>query len=112
MKLFTFCQGCREEIDVKSSASTRSDLERDRGMNLTIKCPECGKIDSYHLNDVKATVSARNIIAGVVLGIVLTGLLGVVLGGLSMVSMGVAILIWKNEEKKASHFNRYMLPRE
>ena len=52
MKLCANCVNCKKEMFVKSFASTRVDLEMDKGKNFKLKAQGCGRDQNVHINDV------------------------------------------------------------
>jgi len=54
MKLVTRCKSCNKDIRIKSGASTRPDLQMEKGDEFNVNCQNCGKILKKHVNDVKA----------------------------------------------------------
>ena len=87
MRLFVYCNYCRNKIYFNSSVQTRNELP----FNFVLKCPQftCsvhGEDIAYFRNDVKAETDQRGVISGAlilgVLGAVAGGPAGAVLGGL------------------------------
>ncbi len=54
MKLLTKCTSCRQQIKVKSIASTRPELASEKGDEFNIICTHCASNIKVHANDVEA----------------------------------------------------------
>lgn len=111
MELITYCKACREAIKVKSSATTRSQLERERGIEFLVNCNNCGKDNPKHVNDIRARENKTVMIAAGALGILVALVLFFILGAIGTVIIGVPIFIWRQQTEAASRFNRHLLPR-
>lgn len=57
MRLITICKKCKKEIAVRSCASDRGELAREKGKVFVLKCKHCQHEHVYNINEVKATVS-------------------------------------------------------
>jgi len=111
MNLFTNCKSCRKENFIKSSASTRPDLEMEKGEEFNIQCTECLVTNKVHVNDVSATENNNVIIAGVLLSIIITIFLWSFLGAIGTISVTIPILIWQAQSSSVNAFNSYMITR-
>lgn len=111
MELITFCKACKEEIKVKSSATTRPELERDKGEEFIINCSHCGKDNQRHVNDIRARENKAVMMIAGALGIVLALVLFFIVGVVGTIVIVIPGLIWQQQRQAASTFNRYLLPR-
>jgi hypothetical protein len=111
MKLFTNCIACQEQIAIKSYASTRSDLEQEKGASFRLNCNYCGKDQEKHVNDVRAKGNHLIIIVGIVLSVIVTILLWNVFGAIGGVSVGIPLLIWQQQNSTVNTFNSYLVRR-
>ena len=111
MKLFTKCNSCKEEILIKSNASTRPDLEIERGEKFVVNCTSCGRNLEKHVNDIKAKENNFFIIGGVVLSIIVTLVLWNFFGAVGTISGAIPILIWKQQNNAVHAFNSYRVRR-
>lgn len=109
MKLLTKCNGCKEDIKVKSYAKTRPDLERDLGENISVVCGSCHKKQITHPNQVRAIEDYKMTLFGFGMGVLVTVLLWKTLGAIGTISMGIPAMIFASESKSVSTFNRYRL---
>jgi DNA-directed RNA polymerase subunit RPC12/RpoP len=107
MLLYTACQSCKEEVPIRSSASTRPDLEMDKGETFEINCQKCGSRHNVHVDDVRAKQNKAIIIAGVGIGLLTTVFLWDFFGAISTISLTIPILIWQQQMNAAHTFNSY-----
>ncbi len=107
MKLFTKCKSCKKEIEVKSSARTRPELENDKGSKFTLDCTSCGLKSENHVNDVRATEDYKIILGGLALSAILTLVLWAFGRLIGTLSAAIPILIWRNENSSVHTFNMY-----
>jgi len=112
MNLYVTCNSCEETVRIKSSASTRPDLQMEKGEEFTVNCTESGKIVKVHVNDVIAEVNKVIIIIGLVLGVIATVFLWNYFGAISTVSGIIPILFWQQEIRAVKSFNSFMIRRK
>lgn len=111
MKLTTYCTACKKDIIVKSGASTRPDLEREKGEEFNVNCQHCGKIEKKHVNDIRAAPNNLVILVGVGIGVVVTVVLWTFLGAIGTVSGTIPVLVWQQQMNAAKTFNSYLIRR-
>lgn len=111
MKLVTRCKSCNKDIRIKSGASTRPDLQMEKGDEFNVNCQNCGKILKKHVNDVKAEINNMLILIGAGIGIVATIVLWVFFGGIGTIGITIPILFWYQQMDATKSFNSYMIRR-
>ena len=111
MHLTTICKNCQEETAVKSHATDRRDLIRDRGETFNIQCNECKKNFTVHVNDVRAQTNPMIMIVALVLGVIFTIALVMVLGFIGTFTLSIPAMIWAQQNKSVRDFNVFMIPR-
>jgi len=107
MQLISNCNYCREEIKVKSYASSRPELEMDKGESFEVRCEKCRKRQEKHVNDVFAKPSQVIIIGGVIIGLVFTVVLWMFFGAIAVASFAIPGLVWQQQSKSVHTFNSY-----
>lgn len=108
MKLIATCPSCKTENTIKSMATTRPDLAKDKGEEFNLNCKSCGVYHNIHVNQVKASSSPIPILIGVGVSIILTILLlGV--GWIAAVSFAIPIYIWQQQQANENAWNKYRL---
>ena len=107
MKLVTDCNDCTEEIKIKSYASTRPELEMDKGEKFEVRCNHCRKRQEKHVNDIKAKPNQVIIIGGILIGLIVTILLWKVLGAVGTISGLIPVFLWKQQSNAVHLFNVY-----
>lgn len=112
MVLYTNCKSCKATITIKSNASTRPDLQMEKGTEFNVNCSECGSIEKKHVNDVRAEEGKQIVFIGVVLGVIVTIVLWRLFGAIGAVSMVIPILFWKQQINATKIFNSYMVRRK
>ena len=108
MYLYTTCKTCSATNTIKSNATTRPDLERDKGETFVVNCKDCAINQSIHVNDVKAEMSPFPIVIGLVIGAVLTFLFFVV-GWIALATIAIPFYIWRQQQNDVHLFNSYRL---
>lgn len=109
MKLYTYCKSCSEPSGIRSSANTRSELERELGETFLFNCTHCGINDTKHVNDVNAKPSLWIALGGLAVSAIVTIALWKGLGGIGAISIVLPMMIWKQQNKSVHAFNRYRL---
>lgn len=112
MTLYTYCKSCKTEIVIKSSAESRAELEREKGDEFNVNCQSCGNFEKKHVNDIKAKPNKIIIIAGIIIGILVTIVLWTYYGAIGTISGIIPILFWNEQMKSSKIFNSYMLGRK
>ena len=111
MILFTNCKNCKHEIRIRSFASTRSDLEREKDEVLTLNCPNCGTNQQSHVNDVRARPNKVILIASAVLGVLIAAILWFMLGAVGTITIGIPLLVVAQQRNAVHTFNSYLVKR-
>ena len=112
MKLTTRCSSCKKDIIIKSNASTRPDLQMEKGDEFNVNCQNCGKIEKKHVNDIKAEPSNIPIFIGVGIGIIVAIVLWSMFGAIGTTSFIIPILFWYQQMDATKGFNSYMIRRK
>jgi len=112
MSLYSICKSCKESIKVKSGATTRPDLQMEKGSEFNVNCQKCGKIDKIHVNDVKAESNKMIILIGLIFGIIATIILLYFYGAIGTVSAVIPLLVWQQQMKSTKSFNSYLIRRK
>lgn len=112
MNLYTHCKSCKRDIKIKSSASTRPDLQMEKGDEFIVNCQNCGKMEKKHVNDIKAEPSNTIIFIGVGVGILSTIFLWIYFGAIGIVSMMIPVLFWQQQTSATKSFNSYLIRRK
>lgn len=124
MKLYVKSVSCDEKMRVKSNASTRSELQMEKGDEFTINCPKSGKIVKVHVNDVMAEVNKLIILMGLIIGITVAVIIWtnyIELGGVKLwryygmvgTIVGlIPILFWRQEMRAVKAFNSFLIKRK
>jgi len=106
MKLSYYCSSCKKENYIKTNAPDRLTLHMELGVKeINERCKHCGNHTKKHINRLHAESNYTIIIGGVILAIIATILLWD-FGFVSTLSGTLPILIWIDQNKKASSFNR------
>ena len=111
MYLTTTCPNCKEQTRVKSTATDRRDLIRDKGETFNLQCNSCKENFNVHVNDVRAKSSHFIIISGMVIGILLTIVLWVFYGAIGAITLTIPLVVLAQQEKSVRDFNVFMTQR-
>lgn len=119
MKLHINCKNCRQNFPVNSSAVTRGDLEDELGRYFTRQCSICISTNEYHVNNIRADVDKRKLLAVgliiAIIGILVTLLFwdaGIIVT-LTVVLPIIAFSYYYNSKSTAANqFNRMMIKRD
>lgn len=109
MKLLSNCVGCKNSIQLKSSAKTRPDLEYEKGETFSVYCPGCHRKQSKTPNDVIAVVSHTPALFGVGISLIVTAALWYIMGAIGTISLAIPFIISANESRDVANFNKYKL---
>ena len=112
MKLITYCKSCKKDIKINSNASTRPDLQMEKGDEFNVNCQNCGIIEKKHVNDIKAEPNKTIILVGIGVGILATVFLWIYFGAIGTVSIIIPILYWQQQMSATKSFNSYMIRRK
>ncbi len=112
MKLVTRCNSCKKDIRIKSSASTRPDLQMQKGDEFNVNCQNCGKMNIKHVNDIKAEPNHIITLIGIAIGIISTVVLWDMFGAIGTVSTIIPIFTWYHQMDATKGFNSYMIRRK
>jgi len=112
MNLYTHCKSCKKEIKIKSSSSTRPELQMEKGDELNVNCQSCGIMEKKHVNDIKAEPNKTIILIGVVIGILAAMILFIMFGIIGTLGIIIPILFWQQQMRETKAFNSYMIRRK
>ena len=112
MNLYTHCKSCKKEVKIKSNASTRPELQMEKGDEFNINCQSCGKREKKHVNDIKAEQNNIIILIGAGIGILATIFLWIYFGAIGTVSMIIPMLFWQQQMSSTKSFNSYLIRRK
>lgn len=112
MLLVTHCKSCKKDIKIKSKATTRPDLQMERGDTFDVRCEHCGTLDKKHVNDVKAVQSKTIMLAGLGLALIVTVVLWNFYGAISTLTIIIPLIIWQQQMAATRTFNSYMIRRK
>ena len=111
-KLYVLCKSCKKEIRVKSKATTRPELQTEKGDEFKVNCPNCGNVEKIHVNDIYAGTNYLLISIGIVIGVLVSVFLWIYYGVIGTLGMIIPILFWQEQMKSKSEFNSYMIRRK
>ncbi|MEH6537395.1 MAG: hypothetical protein V7719_13435 [Psychroserpens sp.] len=112
MLRYTYCTSCKKDFIIKSQATTRPDLQMEKGDEFVLNCKNCGKTEKKHINDVKAEIDNRLLIASLALGVIATVVLWIYFGAIGTASAIIPLLIWQQQMSSVKTFNSYMIKRK
>lgn len=112
MDLYTHCTSCKKDIKIKSIASTRPDLQMEKGEEFDVNCLSCGNLEKKHVNDIKAEYNNTLILIGVVIGAVVSIFLLNYFGIVGAIGTAIPILFWQQQMSAKKAFNSYMIRRK
>ena len=112
MRLNIYCTSCKADSKIKSQATTRPELQMEKGDDFVLNCKNCGKTEKKHINDVKAEIDNRLLIGGTIVGIIATIILWIYFGAIGTVSIGIPLLIWQLQMGSVKTFNAFMIKRK
>lgn len=112
MNLYTNCKSCKKDIKIKSNASTRPDLQMEKGDEFIVNCLNCGKTEKKHINDIKAAPKKTILWIGVLIGILATIYLWMIYGAVGTVSIIIPLIFWQQQASSVKGFNGYMIRRK
>ena len=112
MNLYTNCKSCKKDIKIKSSASTRPELQMEKGDEFNVNCQNCGKMEKKHVNDIKAEPNKMILLFGIGVGILATIFLWTFYGAIGTVSIIIPVLFWQQQMNSTKGFNSYLIRRK
>ncbi len=112
MKLYTICEFCRSNINVKSSCSTRSELQMKEGDHLSVYCSSCNELNKKHVNDICAQANGKVLLIALIISIIVSAILWMILGAIGVISVAIIILFAQQEMKAVKSFNSYLIRRK
>ncbi|OEK07721.1 hypothetical protein A8C32_16585 [Flavivirga aquatica] len=112
MNLYTYCKSCKSNINIKSSASTRPDLQMEKGEEFNVNCQNCGHVEKKYVNDIKAESSKIVMFIGLVIAILATIILWISFRGIALAVLVIPILFWQQQMSATKSFNSYMIRRK
>lgn len=112
MKLTTRCSSCKKDVKIKSSASTRPELQMEKGDEFNVNCQNCGKLEKKHVNDIRAEVNNQIIFIGIGIGILSTIILWSMFGAVGTISITIPIIFWYQQMDAIKGFNSYKIRRK
>lgn len=112
MNLYVKSNSSDEIIKIKSSASTRPELQMEKGDEFAVNFPKTGKNEKVHVNDVMAEVNKTIIMIGLVVGVVVTIVLWNFFGAIGTISGVIPVLFWQQEMRAVKSFNSFTIKRK
>lgn len=112
MKLTTRCSSCKKDVRIKSGASTRPELQMEKGDEFTVNCQNCGKLEKKHVNDIRAEINNQIIFIGIGIGILSTVILWSMFGAVGTISITIPIIFWYQQMDAIKGFNSYKIRRK
>ena len=88
MQLQVTCSNCYQRTRARQEAIDRSEFAKKYGKTVKVTCSKCGKLDTYHVNDIKAVNKITRPLSAIVL-LVSTGLVVYLLRSFFFESFGV-----------------------
>lgn len=111
--LIARCSSCKKDITIKSNATTRPDLQMEKGDEFTVNCQNCGKMEKKHVNDIKVQPNNMPILIGFGIGVIATLILWHIFGGISLLlSAAIPIGFWYHQMDATKAFNSYTIRRK
>ncbi len=112
MKLYVKSNSSDELVSIKTSASTRPELQMEKGGEFAVNFPKTGKNEKVHVNDVFAEINKVTIGIGLIIGILVTLVLWNYFGAIGTISGVIPVLFWQQEMKAVKSFNSFMIKRK
>lgn len=114
MKLYYYCSSCQKENSFTTKATNRLELQKERGNFINERCKKCGTIVKRRINRVHAKPNKLILFFGGIFSIVFTAvmflfipLIIIILANAFIFS--IPFVFWKQQDKKASNFNKVMV---
>lgn len=119
MERCTNCKNCQEDYLIKSSTDSRHELENDLGRYFQQQCPKCLSKKEYHVNDVYARISKKQLITVLGIALIITAIFTTALwqmGVIASLSLAIPFVIvggyYQSQSKAVSTFNRHLIKRD
>lgn len=104
MLLYAICPSCRARVDLRSSATTPQDLERQRGEHLDLTCDGCQTSFRFEAMQTRARVSPLKVAMGLGLSIVLAVVIWE-MGYIALIAAAPAFIILATEQNSVKAYN-------
>lgn len=112
MRLNTYCTSCKTDFKIKSQATTRPELQMEKGDEFIHNCLNCGKTEKKHINDVKAEVDNNILIGAFVVGVIVSIILFIYFGVVGTVGAAIPLFVWQQQMSSIKTFNSFMIKRK
>ena len=115
MKLYTHCEFCNSQINLKEKTSTRLNLEVKKGKEFDLKCNECRNSQTKHVNDIKAETGYLQPLIGLLLGIAVALFCFFAFKNVVIITTSILtfpLLFIYQERKSTSNFNSNLMSRK
>lgn len=109
MRLIFNCISCKKKNIYTPNFSNRGDLQMQMGDDVKVNCSHCGQNSKKNVNEISAEEDKRVLIGGVVVSLISTIVFWFYFGALSTLSFVIIFLVWAQEHKLTSNFNRYKI---
>lgn len=111
MRLSYYCRSCKKKNYINSEATNRFELQVEVGDEINNRCSHCGILEKKHINRLFAEPSKFVGFLALVLAILLSGTV-FIFGFIATLTITIPIWIYFDAYKKASDFNKVMIPRK
>ncbi len=111
MKLSYYCKSCKKKNFIKTTAKNRFELQKEVGDEINNRCTSCGILEKKHINRIFAEPSKSVGVLSFILAVLLTGTI-FVFGFIATLTITIPIWLYFDAYKKASDFNKIMIPRK
>ncbi|MFC4635996.1 hypothetical protein ACFO3O_18955 [Dokdonia ponticola] len=114
MKLYYYCSSCQKENSFQTKATNRFELQKERGNFINERCTKCGTIVKRRINRVHAKANKWILVLGGIFGILFTAIIFlfvplIIIVVTNSVIFSVPFIVWREQDKKASNFNKVMV---
>ncbi len=112
MKLSYYCKSCSVKNYLTTNATNRFDLQRELGAaEISKRCRNCGTIQKRHINRLHAEPNKIYFLICIPLILILS-IIVYFLGFIATLTFSIPIALVFQAQKKASDFNKTMIPRK
>ncbi len=111
MKLYTHCTSCKKEISIQSNATTRPNLQMEKGDEFNIQCRNCARVQKRHVNEIRAEVNTNVILIGIGISAIATIVLWMMYGAIGTISISIPLILWYQQMDNVKSFNSYRIRR-
>ncbi len=108
MSIYIDCKRCNERNTIRTNATNRSDLERDKGEVIQIRCKKCSTSKEYHVNEFQAQLNRNLILIAGAVGFLLT-LLFWRFGFVAVISFTLPAIVYQVQYSSVRSFNNYKI---